>query len=290
MSQNPERYYMIFEKWSMDSNQWSMLIDGSALLLAFFGVLLGFFIYKKQRRDNAKDAFEFFQSSLPELIQSIDEAIVDLKEFNNSLNLDGFVNPILSASLNDKFLTKINIVHLNRYYRNYQKNRLSYFKQLLVDSNFFGDYHSYISKEINFFRNNYQQKKSTYSKWRLLRSKEFFSQINEESENLAYKEFYSNWLINFNQSLSAFKSKDKGELLRNKTKADLIMSQIDNLSQDILPFLNDSKNAKEVSFLANRLVVVNKEITQMKAKIRQVLEKDIKRFENILSNMENLIE
>jgi len=160
LKQNPETYYFIFKDWSMDPNQWSMLIDSVAVLLAVFGVLLGYILYRKQRRDNSRDAFSFFQSSLPELKQSIVSAIVDLKNFKKSLDLDNFVNPILSASLNDKFLNKINLVHLNRYYAQNKRETLANFRQLLIDSNFFGDYHGYITKEINYFRTNYLNKKN----------------------------------------------------------------------------------------------------------------------------------
>ncbi len=164
MSQDTEQYYFLFKRWSMDPNQWSMLIDSIAVLLAISGVVLGYVLYKKQRRDNSEDAFSFFQSSLPELEQSIALAIVDLKEFTDSLDLDNFVNPILSASLNDSFLNKINLVDLNRYYVRERSEELPSFKQLLVDSNFFGDYHSYITQEINDFRTNYLHKKEELQK------------------------------------------------------------------------------------------------------------------------------
>jgi len=164
LKQDPEKYYFIFKEWSMDPNQWSMLIDSIAVLLAIFGVLLGYVLYRKQRKDNAKDAFSFFQSSLPELKQSIVGAIVDLKNFKRSLDVENFVNPILSASLNDKFLNKLNLVHLNRYYVHNEKEKRAIFKQLLIDSNFFGDYHDYISKEINQFRTNYLNKKKELNK------------------------------------------------------------------------------------------------------------------------------
>ncbi len=162
MSQDTEQYYFLFENWSMDPNQWSMLIDSIAVLLAISGVILGYVLYKKQRRDNAKDAFSFFRSSLPELEQSI--AIVDLKEFRESLDLDTFVNPILTASLNDSFLNKINLVDLNRHYVRERSEHLQNFKQLLVDSNFFGKYHGYITKEIKSFRANYLHKTDELNK------------------------------------------------------------------------------------------------------------------------------
>ncbi len=161
MKQEAEQYYFIFEDWSLDPNQWSMLLDSSAVFLAISGVVLGYVLYRKQRIDNAKDAYDFFRSSLPELEQSIASAIVDLNEFKTSLDLDNFVNPILSASLNDSFLNKINLVDLNRYYVDNSPAKLQNYKQLVVDANFFGNYHAYITKEINYFRTNYLNKKET---------------------------------------------------------------------------------------------------------------------------------
>lgn len=290
MSQDSEKYYLIFEAWSMDPNQWSILIDSIAVLLAIFGVLIGVFFYRKQRRDNSKDAFDFFQSSMPELIQSIEEAIVDLKEFHHSLDLDNFVNPILSASLNDKFLRKISLVHLNRYYANRRTDKLSNFKQLLIDSNFFGGYHSYITKEIHYFRTSYQEKKSTYSKWRLLRSNKFFSTNTEENEPTDYKEFYTTWVTNLNQHLSGYEPNIQEMPLQIKRREALVEHQIKNLSHDILPFVEDSESANEVSLLAHKVVSAYNEMTEMEAKIRNVLEKDIARFEEVLSNMKHLLE
>jgi hypothetical protein len=290
MSQDTEKYYLIFKEWSMDPNQWSILIDAVAVLLAIFGVLIAFFLYKKQRRDNAKDAFEFFQSSLPELKESIEKAILDIKEFNQSLDLDNFVNPILSAALNDKFLSKISLVHLNRFYTNNRKNKLSNFKQLLIDSNFFGNYHSYVTKEINYFRNNYLEKKSSYSQWQLLRSNQFFSSIEEESENREYKEFYTNWVSNFNQELSDFESIDQAKPAKVESRQLIVYNQINKLAQDSLPFIQFSKSANEANILANEIVSAYNDMTEMKAKINRVLDKDISRFKNVLSNMNNLLE
>lgn len=95
----------------MDANQWSTLMDSTAVVLAIFSAVLGFYMYRKHRNDNAKDAYDYFQSSLPELMESIEEGIFDLKKFNEWLDLDNFVYPIISATLNDKFLSKINLVH-----------------------------------------------------------------------------------------------------------------------------------------------------------------------------------
>lgn len=289
MNQNPEKYYVITENWSLDPNQWSMLIDGIAVLLAIFGVLLAFILYKKQRKDSSKDAYDFFQSSLPELKESIIGAIEDLKEFNQSLDLDNFVNPVLSASLNDKFLNKISLVDLNRFYARNRKDKLVDFRNFLIDSNFFGDYQAYISKEINYFQTNYLKKKSDYSQWKFLRSQPFFSKIAKDNENLDSKELYSNWSTSLNQNKSIFYLNDQEQPVKVKSKKALV-NKIEHLAQDILPFVPFSEKANEVNLIANEVVSAYADMTGMKAKIREVLEKDIAKFEKVLSNLNNLLE
>ena len=56
------------------------------------------------------------------------------------------------------------MVDLNRHYVREQSEHLQNFKQLLVDSNFFGNYHSYITEEIKSFRANYLHKKEELQK------------------------------------------------------------------------------------------------------------------------------
>ena len=177
MQEKPLEYYFISDNWSLDSHQWSMIVDGTALILTILGFIIAFLLYDKQRKDKARDAFEFFQASLPELKKSLSKTIEDLKEFMQSLELENSVNPVLSSSLNDKFLSKINIVNLNRFYKKNRKDKLETFKEFLVDSNYFGDYHSYFSSEIHYFRSTYQEKQEIFAEWQLLRSKKFLKPL-----------------------------------------------------------------------------------------------------------------
>lgn len=160
MTQQKEQYYILFESWSLDPNQWSMLMDSTAVLLTIFGFLIAFWVYKVQRKDKAADAQRFFKSSLPGLKSSIQHAIIDLQEFRESLDLDKVVDPVLSVSLNDKFLEKVNLVALNRYYSKNESANLENFNQLMVDSNFFGDYRDYITNQIKYFRTVYLERAS----------------------------------------------------------------------------------------------------------------------------------
>lgn len=171
LTQQQDNYYILFREWSLDPNQWGMLMDGTAVILTLIGFIIAFSLYQVQRKDKATDAHRFFKASLPGLKSSIQHAIADLREFKESLDLDKVVDPVLSVSLNDKFLDKVNLVALNRFYAENDKASLDHFNRLLVDSNFFGDYRDYITNQIKYFRTVYLEREETKS-GNMLRMKE----------------------------------------------------------------------------------------------------------------------
>lgn len=171
LTQQQDNYYILFREWSLDPNQWGMLMDGTAVILTLIGFIIAFSLYQVQRKDKATDAHRFFKASLPGLKSSIQHAIADLREFKESLDLDKVVDPVLSVTLNDKFLDKVNLVALNRFYAENDKASLDHFNRLLVDSNFFGDYRDYITNQIKYFRTVYLEREETKS-GNMLRMKE----------------------------------------------------------------------------------------------------------------------
>jgi len=290
LQEKPLEYYFISDNWSLDSHQWSMIVDSTALILTILGFIIAFLLYDKQRKDKAKDAFEFFQDSLPELKQSLMQTIEDLNEFIDALDLDKSVNPVLSSSLNDKFLSKINIVNLNRFYKKNRKNKLEIFKEFLVSSNFFGDYHSYFSSEIHYFRTSYQEKQEVFSEWQLLRSKKFFETNGDSDENLDYKKFYDQWVKDLHQDQEIFDLNTDGEPVEIKDRKQLVENRIKKLVNDIIPFIESNAKANEVSMTAKRVVSAYDEISEMRLKIRHVILEDINKFEKVLQNLNKLLE
>ena len=290
MNKESEQYFIICRHWTLDSNQWSILIGAIGVLLTLLGFVVAFILYKKQRKDSSEDAFEYFQSSLPELKNSIEDTINNLKLFTQTLDSDNFINPVLSASLNDKFLSKINLVDLHRFYSKKRKLKLNHFKLLMIDSNFFGDYHSYFTNEINYLRTNYLEKENIFSKWQLLRSNKFFSTIADENERPEYKEFYANWVNNLNSDKKTFEFNETGQPTKLINRKELAENQIRNLAQNIFPFIQFSEKANDVNLIANKIVSAYADITEIKTKVKSAFEKDIKKFEGILNNLNTLIE
>ncbi|WP_179008087.1 hypothetical protein [Winogradskyella forsetii] len=155
---------------------------------------------------------------------------------------------------------------------------------------FFGNYHAYISKEINYFRTHYKEKKRIYSKWRLFRSRAFFSSLSEESEILAYKEIYTNWVTHLNKNLSDDIFHAGSEQLQIDNRDAYVKHQIRLLAEAILPYIQESQSVNKVIYRSRKIIAAYNEMTAMKSKIRDILEKDIKRFEHVLSNMQQLLE
>lgn len=287
MNSDPDNYYILFEELSLDPNQWSILIDSIAILLTLIGLLFAFVIYRKQRKDNAKDAFDFFQSSLPELRQSILATIENLRQFVQHIDADRFIHPILSPTLNDKFLGKINLVDLNRFYKKHRANTHALFRNFLVHSNFFGSYHAYFTQEIDAFGTHYLKKQAVLKQWKLLRSAPFFESAEEQS---GFQEHFVDWVENLNQDTHLFHFNDKGWPTKIKNRQILIEHHMAILAEETFAFVPISEKANEVNRIAGNVVTAYTEMSEMKINFRDVLEKDIARFGEVLTTLNGLME
>ncbi|ELY2018366.1 hypothetical protein SL053_002287 [Flavobacterium psychrophilum] len=287
-----EKYYFISKKICLDANQWSILLGAIGVLLTLFGFAFAYCIYKTQRNDNAKDAFSFFQDSLPNLKSAIEDTIKNIEDSLKNIENenDDFNNPILSVSLNDKLINRINIIDLNRFYKEKKKTKFEYFRQFLIDADYFGDYHNYFTNEINYFRNNYLEKEKIYSKWQLLRSNKFFSSITDDNEKSEYKKFYVEWVNKLNSDSDVFEMDSENNPLKVKNRTLLVENHIKELAKNVFPFIEFSEKANEINLIANEINSSYADIKIMKSVIINVLKKDIIQFKSILSNLNQIVE
>lgn len=290
MNIETESYYILNESWTLDANQWSILIGGIGVFLTLIGFIIAFRLYYIQRRDNANESFEFFQSSLGLLKNAIDDTIENLGEFIAKLETDNFENPVLSVSLNDKFLDKLNLLDLSRFYKKNRKTRLEFYRQFLIDTNFFGSYHSYFTEEINYLRNNYLKKEEVYSNWQLLRSNKYFSSMSDDNEDAEYKQFYHNWVRNLHLDETVFDFNAGGKPTKVKNRKNLVENHIKPLAGEIMPFIRNSEKANEVNLIANRIIASYDDMTAIKSSVKRVFDKDIKKFKEISHNLNKIIE
>ncbi len=278
-------YYILTKNLSLDSNQWSILIGFLGVFLTILGFIIAYYIYLKQRNDNARDAYKFLESSLPELKKAISITIINLDEFVTNLKSDKFINPILPVSLNDNLLSKVNLVDLKRYFIKEKKDDIIRFEKFLTDSNFFGTYQNYFINELSFFREKYLQKESVYSDWQLLRSNSFFSIITDINENENYKEFYKNWVLELNNDENVFDSENN----MLKSRKLLIENHIKPLIIGVFPFIEFSEKANNINLLSNRIVAAFNDMESIKKSVIKVLENDIEKFKDIEKNIDSLL-
>lgn len=287
-----EKYYIISDKLSLDSNQWSIVIGGIGVFLTLIGFIFAFIIYRIQRIDNAKDAFNYFQSSLPELKSAIDGTIDSLTTFEESLSdeNDDFGNPILTSSLNDNFINRLNITDLNRFYITQRSNKIENFRMFLINSNFLGTYHNYFTNEINYFRSSYLEKEKIYSKWQFLRTNKFLSTITDVNERAEYKMFYSKWVqqLNSDRNVFEFGLDNKPRKVINRTL--LVDNHIKPLAENIYEHIEFSEKANEVNLIANEVNSSFQDIKNMKQKMKKVIRSDIGKFKKILENLKDINE
>lgn len=284
-----EKYYIIFEKWNLEVNQWTILFGIITALIGVIGFSIAFYLYFKQRADNANDAFELYNNSLPNLNSAVIDVIKNLEEFVENLKTEKFSNPIISTSLNNNILNKINIIDLKRYYSFKLKNKLLFLEQFVIDSDFFGTYQNYFSNELNFFREKYLSKEEIYSKWQLLRSNIFFSTITDENEEIFYKDFYSHWVTRLNDDKDIFNFSEEGNPTSLKSRKNLIQNYIRPLAMDIFPFIERSEKANQVNLLANQVNSAYLDMEEITSKLVEVFERDIAKFREISFNIEKLI-
>ncbi|WP_309609001.1 hypothetical protein [Flavobacterium sp.] len=284
-------YYIINKNICLDSNQWSILIGGIGVFLTLFGFIVAFRIYRRQKLDDATDAFVFFQAFLPILKDSIIDTIEHLNQFHTSLNdpNDNFITPIFNSSLSDRFLSRINIVDLNRHYLLCKKSKYDTFKNFITNSNFIGDYLNYFTTEIDFFRQHYKEKEQIYSDWQLLRSNKFFTSVYDKDENRQYKTFYANWVEELSRDNEVFEFNKEGFPQSVISRKLLVEKHINKLRYEIFPFIPQSEKANEINLIANKIVMAYEDITAFKLRMSSSISKDIDKFNEILDEVNTLL-
>lgn len=281
-------YYVFCKNWDFNLDQWTIFIGISTIIIGLGGFSIAFILYSKQRRDAARDAFDFFINSLPNLNEATKETIKNLQDFVASLQSGDFENPVIPTSLNNNIIDKINLVDLKRYIAKNDAAKIPVLEQFLIDSDFFGIYQNYFFNELNFFRQRYLDKEQIYSTWQLLRSNVFFSSITDEHEDNNYKNFYSNWVHELNQDREVFNfTGDKPTSLKSRKL--LVENHIRPLAQNIFPFIEISEKANNVNLLANQVNSAYQDMDSITSTLIDVFNKDISKFRDVSSNIENLL-
>lgn len=280
-----QEYYLFCENYSLDSNQWSFIIGTIASSLTFFSLVFAYYLYNKQRQDNSLEAFIFFNESMNILYEAVKDTIKNLSTFERSLlnQNDNFSTPILSSQLNDKFLDRINLLDLKRYFTK-EPDKNKFFNDLLVRLSFISDYNNYFTSEISFLRENFLRNEEIYNKWQLLRSNSYFTALNTTTDD-NYKNFYFDWIKKLNEDEDVIDNTNPSQQ-KIKNRKILIEKHIDNLRKNIYEFIEDNENANHINLLANQVYNAFLNMQEIKSKTALVISRDIKYFKETLDLIE----
>lgn len=284
-----EKYYFLCSNWDFDINQATIFLGTATLLFTIVGFCIAIYLYEKQRNDNSDDAYKFFKVSLTTLDNALEDTINSFADFINGLRAGNFNNPFLSPSINDGFITKINILDLNRYYKNNNPNQVDSLEQLISDSNFLATYNPYFMNEFNYVRENYFKNEDIFRQWQLLKSNLMFSVVYDHSERREFRIFYRDWITDLNRDNEVFSFNDRGENIGLLNRKLLIDKHIKPFIRDIFPYIEYSEKANNINLIANKVVAAFNDMIVIENSMIRVFESDLRKFREIKQNVESLL-
>ena len=120
--------------------------------------------------------------------------------------------------------------------------------------------------------------------------KKILETAGDNDENLDYKKLYDRWVKDLHQDKQIFDFNAEGEPVELKDRKELVENRIKALANDIIPFIESTEKANEVSMTVKRVVAAYDELSEMRYRIRQVVLSDITRFEKVFQNLNKLLE
>lgn len=248
-------------------------------ILVILGFIVAYAVYFKQRKDNARDAHVLFGDSIDILKEAIAETIKKLEKLSVQLENpnDDFSNPSLSASLNDKLISKVDLSSLKRYYESNEKENLPKLRAFLKASGFFGDYHNYFVSELNNIREGFLSKEEKFMQYQLLLNNIFF-EILAERDGANY---------DFVQEYAALHA----QIFANREVIDADFNMLNrNLFNEsfIIPvariagrYINIDPLANKINQIANEVNAARVDMNAIKAALKKLIDKDIEKFKEL---------
>lgn len=281
------RYYFIFKNLSLDENQWSYFIDSVGVVISFLGILYALHLYKKQRKDSAKEAYIYFQDSLSDLKRGIETTIEGLDAFIKSLDKEHFSAPYISTSLNDNFTQRINLVDLSRYYRQNKLNEHSDLRKFLSFADYIGSYQVSFTDRLNYLQNFYLTKEPVYQQWQSLRTLNHFHDENQTE----FTKVYGKWITEMLNDSEVFSYQSESHTSVLLSRKLLIKKHISNIAINSYKYVLENNDiAVEVHKIANQVVSAFLDIEEFHNKLGIAFTDDLEKFVIIKENLVKLMD
>jgi hypothetical protein len=261
---------------------------GANLLFITAGYCVAFAVYYKQRRDNAKDAHQLFLESVASLKDAVDKTIIQLTDFKCGLadRNDVVIIPILSANLNDRFFSRVDLTSLTRYYKKKTESHYQKYNDFLKWSGFIGVYHDYFLNELNEYRTQFRGHEEKFQKHRLL-SANILNDVVAHLYTPHDTSFAANYVSLLKQVVDNPDIVKDGLIINRDLLNEKFVFELVKLSSKYT--FTDVK-ANVVNGLANEVYAARSEMNNLKTHMGQIVSKNITDFKVIQSLIAGLLQ
>lgn len=250
-----------------------------SLFFIVLGSAVAFFIYYKQRCDNAEDAYKLFQNSLSILNIAVEDTIIQLTKFKSGLltSNDDFIKPNLSANLNDRFLSRIDLTSLTRYYKGKTAKEYTDYKIFIEKSSFIGIYHDYFLNEMNYFRSEFRAHEKTFQQHRLLAANILNDIVDHRlaERDVFFAAQYASLVKRVVDNANIVRD---GQVINRDLLNEEFVKELVLLTSQ---FIGKDAKANEVNGIANEVYSARYDMNSLKTQMSDTLTKNINEFRKI---------
>lgn len=278
--------------WVGTIADWATIVG---LPFTLLGVILAFYFYYKQRWDDEKDAYSEFQAGLKELKKAVDKSIPAIGQFKDAIATptDSFANPVLPLSLTDRFLDKIDLAALKRYYEKNDKANYQNLLSFLTKSNFLNKYLDIFINELNYFRSNFFAFERKFQEHRIL-SSNLLQDVVRGDYQPRNDEFRDRYVAAVNamheNGRAVLKTVEDGKIRYAVVSRSVLNDEF------VLPLAEMSGNyaavdikANEVNRIANEVNAARVDMDSLKDNMAKVLAKHIESLEEVQTAIDKLL-
>jgi len=218
-------------------------------------------------------------------VKKTNELLTDFKDGLSNEN-DNFNNPSLPISLNGRFLDKIDLSALKRYYKLKGTSNYDNLVSFLNQSNILGVYYDMFMNELNYFRTRFQISEQIFQRHKLL-------SINLVNEVAAGKyephstEFAQEYVMEVQR---LFKNENivKDGTIINRTQ--LSEQFVKNLAILSGKYIGLDAKASEVNQIANEVIAARIDMDTLKTSMADAIAEHIPIFEKLGASIDLLLD
>lgn len=284
-----ESYYFLHEKFTLDANQWGFLIGITGFVLTVIGLLFALYMYKKQRLDQANDAYDLFVEANRVMSEELVIASKQLQLFAHQAKNKNKLKQLsfFSVHISDNFLLKIGTPELVRYFsKDSQKSKL--FDSFQIHIYNLGEYALFFTQQINYLEQNYIAFEKEFDVVKLLRSSSVHYSGAPQEVVAQVDQFLADFRLAIaNDPELVAIDKDKSILIKDLDRFNT--KHIAKLKQQLYPFIEHSEKANHVVLILEQCQNAHDQMQQLKSQAIKLVDKMVANIQQVLELTQKLV-